>query len=78
MKRLALLAALLALAACSGSKPEAASDAAKPTAAAAPAKPAQKTVFDDQLKAIQKAKDVQKTVDDAAKATDKAIDDAGG
>jgi hypothetical protein len=49
--------------------------AAKPTAQA---KPAQKTVLDDQLKALQKAKDVQKTVDDAAKARDKAIEDGGG
>jgi len=69
-------AALLALAACSGKTQEDA-DAAKPVAAAA-AQPAQKTVFDPQLKALQKAKDVQKTVDDAAKTTDKAIDDAGG
>lgn len=42
------------------------------------AAPKQKTVFDDQLKALEKAKAVQKTVDDAAKAQEKAIDDAGG
>ena len=69
-------AALLALAACSGKTQEDA-DAAKPVAAAA-AQPAQKTVFDPQLKALQKAKDMQKTVDDQAKANNKAIEDGGG
>lgn len=68
-----MLAALLALAACSGGGAD--GDEAK---TAAQATPAQKTVLDAQLKALQKAKDVQKTVDDQAKATDKAIDDNGG
>ncbi|MEP7042728.1 MAG: hypothetical protein ABI843_06675 [Dokdonella sp.] len=64
---------LCALVACSSHPAE---DAAAQQAAAAPAK--QKTVFDDQLKALEKAKAVQKTVDDAAKAQQKAIDDNGG
>ncbi|MGH8173447.1 MAG: hypothetical protein ACREPX_09875 [Rhodanobacteraceae bacterium] len=77
MRLLVLATAAVALAACGGSASDDSAEAAKPVAQA-PAKPAQKTVFDDQLKALQKAKDVQKTVDDAAKATDKAIDDSGG
>ena len=67
------IAVLLALGACSGGG----ADDAKP-AAEAQVTPAQKTVLDAQLKALQKAKDVQKTVDDQAKAADKAIDDQGG
>jgi hypothetical protein len=35
-------------------------------------------VFDTQLKALQKAKDVQNVVDDQKKRTDKAVDDQGG
>ena len=65
------IAAILALSACSSGG----DDAAKATAQAAPP---QKTVLDPQLKALQKAKDVQKTVDDQQKAADKAIDDQGG
>jgi hypothetical protein len=72
LRRLLPIAAALAVSACS---PGASSDEAKPEAqAAAP----QKTVLDPQLKALQKAKDVQKTVDDQKAATDKAIDDSGG
>ena len=78
MMRLLLIAAgAMAIAACGGSASNDEAQAAKP-AAQAQAKPAQKTVFDEQLKALQKAKDVQKTVDDAAKARDKAIEDEGG
>jgi len=75
MKSAVLPVVLLALALGACSK-----RAAEPEAAQAPppAQTPQKTVFDTQLKALQKAKDVQKTVDDAAKATDKAIDDNGG
>jgi hypothetical protein len=40
--------------------------------------PAQKTVIDTQLKALQKAKDVQNVVDDQKKKTDKALEDQGG
>jgi len=75
MTRLPLIvAAALALGACAGGADD--TQAAKP--AEAQATPAQKTVLDAQLKAIQKAKDVQKVVDDQAKATEKAVDDSGG
>lgn len=68
MKSLLLsLACMLALAACSKAK--------QPDP---PPPPQQKTVFDDQLKALQKAKDVQKTVDDQNKKTDKQLEDNGG
>ena len=40
--------------------------------------PPQKTVFDTQLKALQKAKDVQNVVDDQKKKTDKQLEDQGG
>jgi hypothetical protein len=43
-----------------------------------PATPAQKTVLDTQLKALQKAKDVQKTVNQQDDSTRKAVDDQGG
>jgi hypothetical protein len=74
LRALVVLASACAIAGCTQSSND---DAAKP-AAQAQAPPAQKTFLDPQLKAIQKAKDVQKTVDDAAKATDKAVDDNGG
>ncbi|HKE48695.1 MAG TPA: hypothetical protein VKB52_11570 [Rhodanobacteraceae bacterium] len=73
LRVLFLVASAAALAACAGSP----DDAAKNTQAAQPTA-AQKTVIDPQLKALQKAKDVQKTVDDQKQATDKAVDDAGG
>jgi glucose/arabinose dehydrogenase len=76
LRVLLLLASACAIAGCTGSSNDDA-QAAKP-AAQAQAAPAQPTMLDPQLKAIQKAKDVQKTVDDAAKATDKAVDDNGG
>lgn len=62
----------LALAACSRGK------APAETEAPPPQQPAQKTVFDTQLKALQKAKDVQKTVDEQKAEMDKKLDDAGG
>ena len=71
LRALIVIAIPLALTACAGGGSD---DGAKTAAAA----PVQKTVLDDQLKAIQKAKDVQKTVDQQAKDTDKAIDDSGG
>lgn len=64
--------AALVLAACSRSKAPAEAEAPPPS------QPAQKTVFDTQLKALQKAKDVQKTVDQQKAETDKKLDDAGG
>ena len=72
MKPLVLLClATLALAACSRDK-------APAETAAAPPPPPQKTVFDTQLKALQKAKDVQKTVDQQKKDFDKQLQDQGG
>ncbi|HEV7491280.1 MAG TPA: hypothetical protein VGO25_10770 [Rhodanobacteraceae bacterium] len=74
LRALLVLASACAIAGCTQSSND---EAAKP-AAQAQAAPAQKTFLDPQLKAIQKAKDVQKTVDDQAKETQKAIDDSGG
>jgi ubiquinone/menaquinone biosynthesis C-methylase UbiE len=73
LRALVLAAGTAVLAACAGSADDAAKNeqAAQPTAA-------QKTVIDAQLKALEKAKGVQKTVDDQKQATDKAVDDAGG
>ena len=68
---LGAFALALALAACSGSK-------APPENAAAAPPPPQKTVFDTQLKALQKAKDVQKTVDQQKADMDKKLEDSGG
>jgi hypothetical protein len=65
-----LAAVALTLAACSSSK-------APPPQAQTPAPP-EKTVFDTQLKALQKAKDVQKTVDQQKADADKKLQDAGG
>ncbi len=60
------LAALIALsAACSQTPPPPPPPAAK-----------QKTVFDDQLKALDKAKGVQQTVDQQQKDTDKRLEQA--
>ena len=77
MRLVLLLAAAMVIAGCGGGSSNEEAQAAKPVAEAQP-KPAQKTVFDDQLKALQKAKDMQKTVDDQAKANEKAIEDGGG
>jgi len=69
MRNLIFLAAtVLTLAACS-------SDKAPPPQAQTPA---QKTVFDTQIKALQKAKDVQKTVDQQKADADKKLEDGGG
>jgi hypothetical protein len=71
-----LLVTMTALCACASKSAD--DEAAEKAAAQAQAAPAQKTFMDPQLKALQKAKDVQKTLDKDAKATDKAIDDSGG
>ena len=76
LRVLDLLAGAAAIAACSSGHSNDEATAAKPAAQAASAP--QKTVIDPQLKALQKAKDVQKTVDDQKQAADKAIDDQGG
>ena len=73
-----ITASLLALAACSShTSTDAQADAAK----AVPAQPAaakQKTVIDDQLKALEKAKGVEKQLQDEKEAHDKAIEEQGG
>ncbi len=68
--RVFLLIIALVLSACSSEK-------APPPQAQAP-QPAGKTVFDTQLKALQKAKDVQKTVDKQQADADKKLQDDGG
>jgi hypothetical protein len=65
-----LAAATLTLAACSSSK-------TPPPQAQTPTPP-EKTVFDTQLKALQRAKDVQKTVDQQKADADKKLQDEGG
>ena len=59
------------LGACSSEPPPLANTAAQPT-------PAQKTVFDAQLKALDKAKAVQGVVDKQKADTDKKLEDEGG
>ncbi len=68
--RIFFLAIGLVLTACSSDK--------TPPPQAKAAQPADKTVFDTQLKALQKAKDVQKTVDQQKADTDKKLQDDGG
>ena len=63
----------LALAACSSSKPPVQAE----TAPAAPPPPG-KTVYDAQFKALQKAKDVQKTVDEQKADLDRKVQEDGG
>lgn len=53
-------------------------DRPAPQAAAAPTAPPTKTVVDDQLKAMEKARAVQGTVNDAKENTDEKLKDAGG
>ena len=67
---LPLAAVALTFAACSSSTP--------PPESAATPQPQQKTVFDTQLKSLQKAKDVQKTVDQQKEDMDKKLKDEGG
>lgn len=63
--------ATLALAACTHGKAPADAEATAPP-------PPRKTVFDTQFKALQKAKDVQKTVDKQKQDLDKQMQDQGG
>lgn len=77
MKSLPAALIVCVLASCGSGKPdvqeEGAGDAqATPPAAAAP------TVFDDQLKALEKAKQVEENLQDEKKARDEAIDEASG
>ena len=71
-----VLASLFALAGCASKSSD--DDAAAKTAAQAQAAPPQKTVFDPQLQALQKAKDVQKVIDQGDARNRKAVDDAEG
>ena len=71
-----IAASLLALGAC-GHPPAEAEGAQAAAAAPAPAA-RQKTVFDDQLKALDKAKAVEKQLQEDKEKADQAIDDAGG
>ena len=64
-----LLAGVVLLGACSAEKPPPLDQ---------PTTPAQKTVYDTQIKALQKAKNVQKTVDQQKADADKKLDDTGG
>jgi hypothetical protein len=75
MKSAALCLALLALALGACSKKAAEPEVAPPPA---PAQSPQKTVFDTQLKSLQKAKDVQKTVDQQKAELDRQLKDEGG
>ena len=72
--RLLTIALAVGLTGCGGSEP--------PPPKAAAAQPAQplpdSNVFSTDVKALNKAKGVQKTVDDQQKAADKAIQDSGG
>ena len=76
LRALLLLTAAATLAACSPGPSNDEAATAKPAAQAATAP--QKTVLDPQLKALQKAKDVQNVVDDQKKKQDKALEDNGG
>jgi hypothetical protein len=68
----------LALGACSSSPPPDAETSDGSTEVAAPeSAPAQPTVFDDQLKALEKAKQVEETLQKAQDDRDKAMEDAG-
>jgi hypothetical protein len=64
-----LLAGATLLGACSAEKPPPLDQ---------PTTPAQKTIYDTQIKALQKAKDVQKTVDQQKADMDKKLEDSGG
>lgn len=75
LRMLLLAAGTAAVAGCGASSSD--SDASTGSAPArTAAAPAQKTVFDPDLEALKRAKAVQKTVDDGAKAEEKAIDRA--
>ena len=71
--RTLLLSLACVLAACAEDKPP-----PPPANAAAQPAPPNKTVFDTQFKALQKAKDVQKTVDKKNADAQKKLEDEGG
>jgi hypothetical protein len=73
MSLLLILGVAGMLAACSQSKAPPPAAAAVPPPAQAPAP----TVLDPQLRALQKAKDVEKTLDQEKKDLDKKVDEQG-
>jgi hypothetical protein len=75
LRVLIALASVAALAGCASSSSDDDAAAAK-TAAQAQAAPPRKTIFDPQLQALQKAKDVQKSIDQGDANNRKAADDA--
>jgi hypothetical protein len=70
---LLIAASACTVGACSPDK----TPAPQPAAQTAPAAPAP-TVLDDQMRAMQKARDVQKTMDQRAPDIDQKLKDAGG
>lgn len=71
---IALVAATLALSACGADAPP-----PPKTEVAQPAQPLpDSNVFSSDVKALQKAKDVQNVVNEQKKAQDQAIEDSGG
>lgn len=70
-RSLLIAACICVLGACSSEAP---TEAAMETTPAAP----QPTVFDDQLKALEKAKAVEQQLQEAKEKADQAIEDQGG
>ncbi|MEZ5461110.1 hypothetical protein [Dokdonella sp.] len=70
-------ACLCALPACTSSTPEENAPVAEESTDSSVARK-QPTVLDDQLKALDKARAVEATLEEAKAARDKAIDEAGG
>jgi hypothetical protein len=78
LRPILIATSLLVLAACSSrTTADAQADAAKPVAPAQPAAAKQKTVIDDQLKALDKARAVGNTLEQEKEAHDKVIEDQG-
>ncbi len=79
IKATVIAAGMFALTACGGQKAaDANADAAKAAATEKPVVTKQKTVFDDQLRALDKAKAVEKQMQEDKEKQDKAIQDQGG
>jgi ABC-type glycerol-3-phosphate transport system substrate-binding protein len=79
LRPLFMIAALLMLAACGSHAPaEAQADAAKPVTPVQPVAAKQKTVIDDQLKALDKARAVGNKLEQEKQDQDKAIQDQSG
>jgi hypothetical protein len=74
MRTALILAGLAMLTGCSGGR--SGEEAPAPQAHAAPVRG--KTVLDDQLKALEKARGVEKQLQDEKAKRDRELDDAGG